>query len=386
MARLVGSVHAMFPRALRIGSVAGVDVRIDPSWTVLAVLVALYFWGLVARRYGYPATAAAGMAIVSTLLFFGSVLGHELAHALEARHRGVRVSGITLFVFGGVTETSLDVRRPRDEFALSAVGPYASFVLAAILGIIATVAATYGLRPVADIAGLLAWLNLLLGVFNLLPGAPLDGGRVLRSAIWGITGDRRRAMRGAARAGQALGLALTLYGVWIIIGSEGAAFDGIWTAVIGWFLYRAASTELAQADTEDLLGNGTVGDVCDAPDWLLPAGATVAEVIRDVVRSTADVHAVGDDEAIVGVVTVDDLAAVEAERRPTTPVRSVMRPIGMLPTIHHDAALREAADLLSTSGVIAVVDDDGRLAGCLSATELDRAVGRVARLREDATR
>lgn len=242
-----GYRSGMFPRAVRVVRLRGVDVRLDPTWLLVAVFVV---WSLHVR-YAVgerPAAAALAMAVAGTIGFFGSVLAHELGHALEARHRGLEVHGITLFLFGGVTEMDLRLTRPREEFTIAAVGPWVSLVLASVFGLAAAALDWYvpTLDGPAAVAGLLGWLNLGLALFNIVPGAPLDGGRVLRAVLWRVTGDRARAMLLAARAGQLVAAALVGAAVWFGLPPRSQWFAALWIGAIGLFLLRGASAEYQQ--------------------------------------------------------------------------------------------------------------------------------------------
>jgi Zn-dependent protease len=229
---------AVTPRT--VVRIAGVDVRVDRSWLIIAALVTWSFWS----RLGSIVTA-----VVAAALFFASLLAHELAHALEARHRGIEVRAITLYLFGGATEMSAEVKTPGDEFAVTAVGPWTSIVLGCAFGLVAFGADRMGqtASDVGQVAVLLAWVNLMLGFFNLLPGAPLDGGRILDSAVWRVTGDRARARRISTGAGRLLGYALITLGfvLWLFV-SDGLV-QGAWLALIGWFLAQAAMAERRRA-------------------------------------------------------------------------------------------------------------------------------------------
>lgn len=237
----------MFENATRVLTVRGIDVRVTPSWLLIVALVVVSLFGRFAGEANPPVVAGA-MAVGGTAVFFLSILAHETAHAFEARRRGVRVAGITLFLFGGVTEMNMEARRPRDEFAVAAIGPYVSLVLAAAMGL--AVVWIHELvpaaAPVADVAGVIGWLNAGLALFNLIPGAPLDGGRVLRSGIWALTRDRARAMRLAARAGQGVALLLAGGGIWLYT-ATGQIIDVLWAAFLAWFMFNAAAAELRRA-------------------------------------------------------------------------------------------------------------------------------------------
>lgn len=253
----------MFPRALRLIRVLGVDVRLDPSLLLFAVLIVWTFTSRFAVRVGFG--VALLMATIGMLAFFGSILAHELAHALEARHRGMHVEGVTLFLFGGVTEMHAHGQTARDELAVAAVGPYVSLLCAAVFGLVATFASdllpTAVAGPIAEVAGLLGWLNLALAVFNLIPGAPLDGGRVLRAVLWLMLRDRMRALRVSVRAGQTLALALAGLGIWLVLQTPEALVAAGMSLVVGVFLFVAARRELQHAELDELLTDHTVGQL-----------------------------------------------------------------------------------------------------------------------------
>lgn len=317
----------MFSRALRIVTIAGIDVRLDPSLLVIVALVVWTFHGRFTAVHG--GEVALWMAVAGALLFFGSVLAHELAHALEARHRGIEVSAITLFLFGGVTEMHAHGHRPRDELIIAAVGPWTSLVCGAAFGLVATSTGVLpaGLRaPVGDVAGLLGWLNVALAVFNLIPGAPLDGGRVLRAALWWVLGDRPRATIVTSRLGQLLGLAVVAFGAWILLRQPGAAVGAIWYLVIGVFLLAAASSELRQGLLDRRLSRHTVQQLLGARTAMVGAwtvgvgdvGLTVPVGTLPRVDADADLHALIDafqgDHDVVAITRGGAVVAVATER------------------------------------------------------------------------
>ena len=258
----------MQTRTLPSRHLAGVEVRLDPSVLVLAVLVAWAFTGVF--RAAHSLSVALLMAAVGAVLVVLTTLAHELGHALEARHRGMQVEAITLLLFGGVTEMHADGQTARDELAVAAVGPWISLVCAAGFGLLATfsddlfpatVAASIG-----QLAGVLGWWNLLLAVFNLVPGAPLDGGRVLRALLWMVTGDRLRALRVSVRAGQLIGVLLVGLGAATLVraGAQATLVAAAF-AVSGVFLVRAASSELRQAELSAALEGRRVVDLVATP-------------------------------------------------------------------------------------------------------------------------
>ena len=234
----------MFRRAVRVVTLGGVDVRADPS---LVLLVALLVWVLADRFVlRFPTTVALALAGVTALLLLVSIVVHELGHALEARRRGLHVDGITLFALGGATAIGGHGRSPREELAVAATGPWLSVVVAAAAGLVATGAERLPAGDVAAAAGLIAglvgWLNLGLAAFNLLPAAPLDGGRILHALLWRALHDRRRATRVTSLLGVALGATLIGWGAWLTAGGRDVV-PGVATVLVGVFLTAGAAGE-----------------------------------------------------------------------------------------------------------------------------------------------
>lgn len=373
---------------LTIGSVRGIDIRIHRSWLLIALLIAWSFYSRYATDE-YAVTTTLVMATVGTILFFGSVLVHELAHSLEAQHRGVEVSGITLFLFGGATETRFDVDRPRDEFALTAVGPFSSFVLGAAFALVAFYASGAGLDPVAQVAGTLGWVNVALGIFNLLPGAPLDGGRILRSAVWAVTGDRQRAVRVASRAGQGLGYLIAAIGILQLFFVPGGLVGGIWFIFIGWFLAGAAGSELVQQRLKRHLAGLTVDELVGV-DQLPGIGADedLERAAQELRRRPEDVLAVERDGRDVGVLLLDDVAGVRSEERRGSRVADLAIPLEDLRTVPADTPLAETLEMLGGDDPIVVVDEHGSptVHGIITPERLQRVVKRTVELEEPPRR
>jgi Zn-dependent protease len=244
---------AMFGTSWRVGRVAGVEVRVDRSWAVVALLVTYSMYLRLSVLYPeLEGGGAAALAMLSAVLFFGSVLVHELAHALVAQARGIRVQDVTLFLFGGATRARVESRGPGEEFLVALVGPLTSGLLAGLFGVVAGLGREVLSAPLAGTLGYLAWTNLVLAAFNLVPGFPLDGGRLLRAAVWRATGSLGRATRVASAAGQGVGWLLVAGGVaWL---AAGDLAGGIWFAVVGWFLVQAARASYQQLQLRELLG------------------------------------------------------------------------------------------------------------------------------------
>ena len=231
----------MLKNSLRIARIGGVSVNIHVSWILIFVLVT---WTLAGSYFprnhpNWPLSLYWTVGLAASVLFFASVLAHELAHSFVARARGLPVHDITLFIFGGVAQLEEEPETPATEFLMALVGPFTSIVLGACFGVVWLTASGVS-EPLAALGFYLAVNNVWLGMFNLIPGFPLDGGRVLRSILWQVTGNLQRATRWATLVGQAIAYLFILAGVWRIF--TGDWVGGLWIAFIGWFLDNAASS------------------------------------------------------------------------------------------------------------------------------------------------
>lgn len=309
------------------------------------------------------------MGAVSAVALFASVLVHELSHSVVAISRGLGVQSITLFIFGGVSNIKAEAERPVDELLISAVGPLTSFVLAGAFffldrGVDLPEAA-------AAIVGYLALVNLLLAVFNLLPGFPLDGGRVLRSIVWALSGSLRRATQVASFAGQGLGFLLMLGGVTLVF--SGNLFNGLWIAFIGWFLNSAAeSSRQQQAMFEDLRGIA-VAQLMDPDPPTTSPDLTLRDFVFDhVLRRGQRALLVTDGDRLRGIVSITDARDVPQEQWASTTVERVMTS-APLRTVGPGADLGSALQLLvdGTFNQLPVVDE-GRPVGMLSRADILR--------------
>lgn len=366
----------------QIARVRGVPIRVDISWLFIALLLV---WNYTAIYTNDPSDRSTGqsvvMAVVTALLFFGSILAHELAHALEAQHRGVHVGSITLFLFGGATESRFDVRRPIDEFALTAVGPFTSFVAAASFGLVSAAADGAGWETIARVAGPLAWINLALGLFNLLPGAPLDGGRILRAVVWKVTGDRARSIRAAGRAGQVLGLTLIGLGILQALSAAAGFIGGLWLALIGWFLFGAARGEVHQARLQSLLTGRTARSLL-SPAPVLSAETGLADARSRLWREHHELLLIERNGHLVGYVRPGDLApspgADDLRQGPEDiSMAGVMHPLCDAPHLDADEPALDALQRLDST--VVAVDDRGETIGVISPDQARHLVERLDR-------
>jgi Zn-dependent protease len=264
--------------SLRIFRIAGMDVYIHVSWLVVFALVT---WSLAVGYYSpllpdLTAPQAWTLGAMSAILLFASVLVHELADSLVPRTRGMETAFITLFIFGGISSLRTDAPRASTEFLIAVVGPLTSLLLAGACFLIALVV---GEPRVAAVFGYLALINGLLGLFNLIPGFPLDGGRVLRAVVWQLTGSMRRGLEVAVGAGQLVGYGFMAWGVFEVLGGD--AVGGIWIAVIGWFLQGAGAAQLRQVRSEARLTGVSVRDVMRPDTSAIAPNASVADLVED---------------------------------------------------------------------------------------------------------
>ena len=344
-----------------IGSIAGIRIALHPSWLVIAFLVtfSLATASLPRSFPGWEPAAYWAIAGLVALLFFGSVLAHELSHALVARRFGIKVRDITLFVFGGAATLEGDARTPRQEALIAFAGPLTSLVLGALfLGIGFVV----GQEQVVAIIGWLAFINLILGVFNLIPGFPMDGGRILRALIWKVRGDQLAATRLAATVGRYFGYGLIGLGAFIAFQVD--TFNGIWLALIGWFLSSAAESSIAQASLQRVLRGVKVRDVMDAEPASVNPNETVADLVNERLMRGEDrsflVRHI--DGGLAGIVTLSDIRRLGRDDWANARVTDIMTRHADLASVGPDDELESALDVLQQREVnqLPVVDSDGR--------------------------
>ena len=365
--------------SFRIGRWFGFPIRIDYSWFPVAALV---IWTFSAREFPralpfYPSSTYLAMGTAAALLFFLSVLLHELGHALAGRMRGVTVEHITLFIFGGIAQAREEARRPLDEFLLTAAGPLTSLALAGLFHVARLGAeAMYAPPPVVTVFGFLALLNFILAVFNMIPGFPLDGGRIFRSIVWAVTGDLVRATRWATHGGRLFGGALIVLGLWNL--SRGQFMSGLWAAFIGWFVVNAATSSLRHFELRTLLRRIPVAAVMNPRGRVIEASLSVEHAISEYfLRGRPEAYPVERDGALIGIVDVRAVSEVPGELRAATPVSEVTRPAEEFPIADPDESLVEALSRAGTGTLNLLVIRDGFVVGTLDPREV---VGRVRRM------
>jgi Zn-dependent protease/CBS domain-containing protein len=363
----------MFGTSWRVGRVAGIEVRVDSSWAVIALLIGYSMYLRAAAVYPELSGAgAAGIAILATVLFFGSVLVHELAHALVSQARGIRVQDITLFLFGGATRARVESRGPGDEFLIAAVGPLTSGILAALFGVVAGFGGDVLSRPLTGTFGYLAWTNLLLAVFNLIPGFPLDGGRLLRSAIWRATGSLSRATRIASLSGQVVGWLLVAAGVASLL--AGNLAGGIWFAFIGWFLVQAARASYQELQLREMLRGVEAEDVMAGNLLRIPPDLSLQDAVDDYfMRYDHGAFPVDEQGRTIGLLTLRAVRRVPREQWRSQLVRDHMVPLGdQVVVAPHDRMDGVLGKLEDSDANRVLVAHAGEVVGIITPTDLTR--------------
>ena len=344
-----------------IGSIAGIRIALHPSWLVIAFLVtySLAIGNLPQSFPGWDPALYWVVAAVVAALFFASVLAHELSHALVARRFDIKVRDITLFVFGGAATLEGDARTPRQEALIAFAGPASSLLLGAAFYAVAFVT---GQEQVAAVLGWLAFINISLGIFNLIPGFPMDGGRMLRALLWRLRGDQLAATRNAATVGRLFGYLLIGLGAYIAF--DGAVFNGIWLALIGWFISSAAESSVAQMSVQRMLRGVKVRDVMEPQPPSVTPNETVADLVHERLMRGEDRSFLvrHDDGGLAGIVTLSDIRRVPRDAWPMARVTDIMTRYADLATVGPDEELERALDVLQQREVnqLPVVDDDGR--------------------------
>jgi Zn-dependent protease/CBS domain-containing protein len=379
----------------RLGRIFGVAVYIDPSLLIIFGLITLSLgWGVFPRwhpEWGAPLTWL--VALSAAILFLVSVLAHEMAHALVGRRHGIEVRRITLFLFGGMAHMENEPPTPKSELWMAIVGPITSIAIGvgsialawaiapAAVAELAEVDAAAAVQQLGPASTLLLWLgpiNVLLGLFNMVPGFPLDGGRVFRAIVWWITGDLRKATRWASNSGRYFGYALIGAGVLMILGVPVPIFgrglvSGLWLVFIGWFLSRAATASYRQLVIREALSEIEVADLMRRRIIAVPADASVADLVAHAYETDQESFPVVVDGRMVGIVPQAALLRVPAENRVSTRVATIMLPVEAVPTVGpHEGAQDALTRMQQTQRAEIPVIDRGHLLGLLRLQDVFR--------------
>lgn len=374
-----GRINSRMMNEVKLGRVFGIEIGVDPSWLVIFFLFGWSFYVQFEAVFDELASPTLVlMAGATAIVFFGSVLAHELSHSLMARRLGIPVEGITLFLFGGVSKMKMDARTPRDEFLVAIVGPLTSLVLAGVWWAIVNLGAD-ALSPLFLYpAGYLGWLNLALGLFNLLPGFPLDGGRVLRSILWRGKGDLAAATRSAARVGTFIAFVLIALGIFSVFGGD---LGGLWLAAIGWFLMQAAGASAQDVLTRAALEDVTARDLMSPDPVSIPFETTIADAVDDFFLryDHSAFPVVSDDRS--GLLTLRAVRQIPKDQWDLRHVWTAMTDLADAATVGPAAPMTEVLDQLKEEGQDRVlVVEDGEILGIITPRDVARWVRRSQEL------
>ena len=365
----------MLRGGIPIGKAFGISLRLHYSWFFIFALVT---WALAAAYFpesyptwSLPVRIAAGL--ITSILFFGSVMVHELMHSKVSQRQGVPVQSITLFFLGGVSQITSEPKQPADEFRMAIVGPLSSLVLGGIFfGIYFgwRNVDTFAVQFITAIAYWLGFINVFLGVFNLIPGFPLDGGRVLRSLIWWRSRNLTSATRIASNVGRAVGFILIFIGIWFIF--TGNWFNGIWLALIGWFLESAAVGSYRQLLMQEMLKGHVASEVMSGDCTVVPPDMTIDHLVNgNILTSGRRCFPVGSGSEMMGLMTLHNVKEVPRDQWTTETVKEAMTPFDKLKWVRPDEELSSVLRILTQDNINQVpVVQDNKIIGMVSRENL----------------
>lgn len=370
---------------IKLGRIFGIAIGLHYSWIIIALLVTLSLHSQFAIDHpNWDASTTWVIAIITGLLFFVSIVLHELSHAAVAKLRGIPVRAITLFALGGVAQIEKDAADAKSEFWMGIIGPIASIVIGIVCLLLAWLFgwnfAAEAASPAAAMFMWLGFINIALAVFNLIPGFPLDGGRVLRAIVWWITGDGNRSTRIAAGVGQFVAFVFIMLGIWRFF--SGAGFGGLWIAFIGWFLLDAARASGAQVEITERLSGVKVGDVMAQQFPTVDANVNLEMFVQGHLVPTGHrCFVVTEQGTPAGIITPHEVNAIERARWPYTTVGDVMRSLESLRTVSPERPLAEALEIMGRDDINQLpVVQKGRLAGIISRGHILRVLQTRAEL------
>jgi Zn-dependent protease/CBS domain-containing protein len=345
----------MFRGGIPIGKAFGISLRLHYSWFLIFALVT---WALAAVYFPstHPTWSLAlkiGAGVITSIFFFGSVLFHELMHSIVALREGIQIQAITLFFLGGVSQMTGEPKTAGDEFRMAAAGPFSSLILGGLfLGIyfLLNGFTSETAQIIAAISQYLGFINILLGVFNLIPGFPLDGGRVLRSLIWWRSRNLQSATRIASNIGRAIGFLFIIGGIFLAF--TGNFFNGIWLVLIGWFLESAASSSYKQLMLLEILKGHTASEVMSRDCTTVPPDITVERLVNEhILSSGRRCFPVVSGDHTEGLVTLSSIKSVPSDVRGKTLVREAMTPLSQVKSVSPNEDLSNVLKILSENDI-----------------------------------
>jgi Zn-dependent protease len=365
-----------------LGRILGLQVRLDVSWLMIFALVSLSLMSHFARRFPGLGPAPLWIAALSaSLLFFASILIHELSHNVAARARGVQVEGITLFMFGGVSMLTEDPRRPRDEFVIALVGPLASLALGAVFYSIGLLFPSGSLGRAA--IGWLARINVVLAIFNLLPGFPLDGGRMLRAAAWALTGNLKGSTRLASILGSVVSFGLVAWGMKLAFWDHDFV-GGLWLGLIGWFLLNASRRSVGQLELKESLRWLRVEQAMRTTCTKIPGSMRIDVLVDEFVFKRGErCFFVTENDVLRGMATLEEIRRVPREEWPSFRIGDLMIPFARVRSVKPGDSLLTAFEHMNEESVnqLPVVDVD-HIAGVVTRDDIFRLLAKFLELTE----
>jgi len=341
----------MLTEGISFGRAFGIPLKLHYSWFIVFVLVV---WSLAVGYFpaAYPhwdLVTSILASVITSLLFFGSVMAHELMHSIVARRAGIPIHSITLFLFGGVSQMAEEPRQPQVELRIAVAGPLTSLALGGTF--LAIWFWSAGIPEfVMAICFWLGWINIVLAGFNLIPGFPLDGGRVLRSLLWWRSGDLRRATRVASNAGRGIGYLFIVLGIALIF--TGNLINGLWLAFIGWFLENAAAASYRQVALQDILKGHKVRELMTWDCPTVPPELTVQQLVNDqILTSGRRCFPVVEHNRVLGLITIHDIKSLPREQWSSKTVRETMTPFANLNTVGPDDDLTTVLRILTEKNI-----------------------------------
>jgi len=358
----------------RIGKIAGIDIHIDSSWFLILIL---FTWTLATSYFpqkfpDWPGLQHWIIGFVTSLLIFVSVLIHELSHSLVAISQGEEVRSITLFILGGVAQINEEPKRPLEEFLMALAGPLTSLALGLMAFILSLFVRSLS-EPLGAVVSYLALINVILAIFNLLPGFPMDGGRVLRSIIWKVTGDLRQATKIASRIGQGFAFLLIVIGILQILRG---ILTGFWLIFVGWFLHSAAVRGYQQVMVEALLKGVRARDLMTKEYETVPSTLPVQDLVDEyILKHKERVFLVQDDEVLKGIVCLEDVKGIPKENRASSAVADIMTPREKLQAVTPEDDGRSILKNLTSKNIHQVpVMEGGQVTGIICRTDVLRYI------------
>jgi len=358
----------------RIGKILGIPIYLHTSWFIIFALITLTLsQQFISMHPGWTPAQHWTLGIITSFLFFASVVFHEMSHSVVALHYKIPVQSITLFVFGGLARIGREAESAWQEFAIAIAGPLSSIFLAGCFWLVWKFG---GHNEMVGAAALwLAEINLILGLFNLAPGFPLDGGRIFRGIVWGITKDYNRATRFATLTGKALAYAIILYGAWVALALrfEGHFLSGLWYVFIGWFLLSAAQESYAQVAIRDSLTGVKAEDIMSKEVPTVTRDTSIEEYIHEVLRTGRQSHIVMGPDKPVGLISLQAAASVPREEWNMNSVQAVMLPVEKIPFVAPDEPAIRVLDRMQSSEVSQMpVVSDGHIVGMIARDNIFR--------------